>query len=97
MPIPGVSKSLTRSVAHVPFQVVGEHAEKDMRAHAIGEPVIDRPHVQINGLDAAEGALDLAERFVAAYGCRIVQHVGRQAGAHYIYCLLYTSPSPRDS
>ena len=58
-----------------------------MRAHPISEPVVDWPDVQIDRLDAAEGALHLAERFVAAYGCRVVQHVGRQAGAHYIYAI----------
>ena len=31
-----------QALAHVPFQVVGEHADKRVGTHAIGQPVIDR-------------------------------------------------------
>jgi hypothetical protein len=41
----------------MPFQVIGEHAKKHMGTHAIGQPVIDRPDLEIDGLDAAESAL----------------------------------------
>src|SRR3984885_15986874 len=67
--------------------IIGEHAEKDVRAHPIGEPVVDGPDVKIDRLDAAEGALHLAERLVATHGCRVVHHAGRQAGTHYIYAI----------
>ena len=58
-----------------------------MRAHAIGEPVVDRPQVQIDGLDAAEGALDLAVLICSCDVATSLQHVDRQAGAHYIYAI----------
>jgi hypothetical protein len=48
----------------VPFDMAGEHAQKDMRAHPRGEPVVDRPDVQIDGLQAAEGALDAGEALI---------------------------------
>ncbi len=87
-PLVGVVEQLWRQLLpHVQSLVVGEHAEKDLCAHAIGELVVDRPGVQIGWLDAAEGVLDLAERFVATQGCRVVQHVGWQASAHYIYTI----------
>ena len=53
-----------------------------MGAHAIGQPVIDRPDLEIDGLEAAEGALHQAQGFVAAHGGGVVERVGRQAGAH---------------
>ena len=37
--------------------MAGEHAQEDVGAHPRGEPVVDRPDVQIGGLQAAEGAL----------------------------------------
>ena len=41
----------------MPFQVIGQHAEEDMRADPIGQPMIDRPNLQIDGLDGAKRAL----------------------------------------
>ena len=32
--------------AHVPLDVVGEHAREDVGTHAIGEPMVDGPHFQ---------------------------------------------------
>jgi hypothetical protein len=46
--------------------MAGEHAQKDMSAHPRGEPVVDRPDVQIDGLQAAEGALDAGEALIGA-------------------------------
>ena len=46
--------------------MAGEHAQEDMGAHPRGEPVVDRPDVQIDGLQAAEGALDAGEALVGA-------------------------------
>ena len=53
----GVVKQHRRqALTHVPFQVIGEHAQKDMRTDPIGQPVVDRADVQIDGLDAAKGS-----------------------------------------
>jgi hypothetical protein len=43
----------------VPFEVIGQHAKKHMRAHPIGQPVIHRPDMQIDGLDATERPLNV--------------------------------------
>ena len=39
--------------------VIGEHAQEDVGAHAFGGPMADRADVEIDGLQAAEGALDI--------------------------------------
>jgi len=50
--------------------------------HAIGQPVIDWPDLEIDGLDAAEGTLHQAQGFVAAHCGGVVESAGGQAGAH---------------
>jgi hypothetical protein len=37
--------------AHVPGDVIGEHAEKDMRPHAAGEPVVNGADVEVDRLE----------------------------------------------
>ena len=77
-----VEQHRRQALTHVPFEIVGQHAEEDMRAHAIGQPVIDRPDLEIDGLDAAERPLHQGEGFVAAHRGRVVERLGGQAGAH---------------
>src|SRR5208337_1698645 len=36
-----------QALAHVPFEIISEHTEKDVSAHAVGQPVIDWPDLQI--------------------------------------------------
>src|SRR5262245_10641221 len=50
----------------MPFDVAGEHAEKDMSAHPRGEPVVDRAEVQIDGLETPKDGLDPSQTLVAA-------------------------------
>ena len=57
-----------RRPAHVPFDVIGQHAQKHVRAHPIGQPVMHRTDLQIDRLDAAEGALHPGQGFIAAHG-----------------------------
>src|SRR5437660_9255168 len=78
------SNSIGATLTHVPFQVIGQHAEKDMRTHPIGQPVMHRPDLEIDRLDAAEGTLHQGEGFVAAHGRRVVERLGGQAGAYDI-------------
>ena len=72
-------------LAHVPFDVVGEHAE-EARGRARGGAVrwIDRADLEIDGLEAAEGALDLAKAFVGADRSRAVERrpSARWCGSH---------------
>src|SRR5262249_52024292 len=43
--------------------------------------MMDRPHLDVDSLEAAEGALSIRELFVGADGCRRVKYILRKAGA----------------
>ena len=69
--------------AHVPLDVVGEHAQKDVRAHMGLGAVADGAYVQIvDALHAAEGLLDVPEAFVGAHGVLGAQRALGFAGAY---------------
>ena len=55
-----------------------------MRAHAIRQPMMDRPDLQIDGFDAAERPFHQGEGLVAAHCRRVVEGFRGQAGAHDI-------------
>ena len=55
--------------AHVVLDVVGEHAQEHMSAHARRRPVEDRAQMDVDGLQRTEGALDAREALVGAGGC----------------------------
>ena len=55
-----------------------------MGPHPIPQPMIDRPDIQIDGLDAAERTLHPAQGFVATYCISITKRRLGQAGAHDI-------------
>src|SRR6516165_926203 len=54
------------TLAHVPLDMAGEHAQEDMGAHPGRQPMVDRAQMQIDGLEAAKGALDPGEALVGA-------------------------------
>jgi hypothetical protein len=43
----------------MPFEIIGQHAEEDVRPHPVRQPVMDGPDLQIDGFDAAKGSLDI--------------------------------------
>jgi hypothetical protein len=43
----------------VPLDIIGEHAEEDVRTHPIGQPVMDRAYLEVDRLDAAECPFDI--------------------------------------
>ena len=63
-------------LAHVPFQIVGQHAQHDMGAHPMAATMMDRPNLEIDGLEAAEGPLDLGELLVGPDGARCIEGLG---------------------
>ena len=67
--------------AHVPFDVVGEHAQEDVRLHAVRGAVVDGPYEDVHPLEGAEGLLDIAERLVCSDHVRGGQPVRRLARA----------------
>src|SRR5208283_391798 len=71
-----------QALAHVPFEIIGEHAEEDVGTHAVFEPVVDRPDMEVDGLDRPDGVLDQTQGFVAFDGFAVVERGFGQAGAH---------------
>ena len=45
-----------QQLAHMPFHVIGKHAKKYVRTHAIRQTVMDGAHMQIDGLETAKGS-----------------------------------------
>ena len=82
-----VEQHRRQALAHVPFEVIGQHAEKHMPAHPIGQPVMHRTDLQIDGLDAAKGALHQGQGLVAAHRLGIAQHVGGEVRADDIQAI----------
>ena len=46
------------------LEVVGQHAQEDVGADAVGQAVADRAHVEV-GVEGAEEPLDVCESLVA--------------------------------
>ena len=51
---------------HLPLDVVGQKAQKQMGAHARIDPMMNRPHAQVQPLEATEGLLHLRQALVSA-------------------------------
>src|SRR3984893_2934718 len=54
-------------LAHMPFEMIGEHAQEHVGAHAWADPMEDRTAVEVDGLVAEEGALDTGQALVGAH------------------------------
>ena len=48
----------------VPLDVVGQHREQDVRAHALLEIVMDRPNFQVDALERAKGPFNTRQLLV---------------------------------
>jgi hypothetical protein len=68
----------------VQFEVIGQHAEKDVGAHAQAVTMKDRADVEVGGFERAKGAFDPAEALVSGDGCGIVEPVGGHRGTQRI-------------
>jgi hypothetical protein len=55
-----------------------------MGAHPAFGPMKDRSYVEIDALEAAEGALDLRQAFIGGNGAGNIEALGVQAGAQDI-------------
>ena len=55
-----------------------------MGGHAVGPAVMDRPHLDVDGLEAAEGALGVRELLVGLDSGGGVEGRGLEAGAQHI-------------
>ena len=64
--------------AHVPLQIIGQHAEQDVRAHPWRGPMEHWTQLEIDSLQRAEGVLHAAETFVGAHRRGGIGVFGRQ-------------------
>ena len=69
---------------HVPFEMVSEHAYQHMSAHAVSAAMMDGPDFEIDGLEAAEGSLDVGEIFIGPDGGSCVERFGLDVGTQDI-------------
>ena len=51
-----VEQQRRQRLAQVPLDVVGEHAEEDMRSDPLLEAVVDRPHLEVDCFQATKRA-----------------------------------------
>jgi hypothetical protein len=56
-----IEKHRGERTAHGPLDVIGEHAEKDVGSHSIGQPVMDRPDVKVHPLQTPKRPFDDGE------------------------------------
>ena len=66
----------TPTPAHVPLDVVGQHAEDKRSAHPIGRAMVDRARHEVDAFDGVEHALDVAQRLLVAHALGRTQCVG---------------------
>jgi len=71
-------------LAHVPFQMIGEHAQEHVGAHAWADPMEDRTNVEVDGLEAAEGALDAGQALIGAHRISGIESIGWHIGAQHV-------------
>ena len=71
----------TPRLDHVPLDVVGEHAEEDVRPDAVVPIVADGPDLEAEGFERTKRALDLSERLVTADRIGGADPLGRKTGA----------------
>jgi len=89
-----VEQQFGPGAAQVPDEIIGEHGKKDVGADAVvglqptglsrGEAMMDRPDLEIDGLDRAEGALHPRERLVGEDRGRGVEQVCGHIGARHV-------------
>ena len=72
-----VEEQRGEGASHVPLDVIGEHAEEDVGPHAPLEAVVDGTDLEVDALEASEGALHAAEALVGADHVPGRQFVGR--------------------
>ena len=75
-----VEQERGQRLAQMPFDIIGEHAQKDMGPHAIGIPVPNGADLEIDGLHGAERPLDPREIFVRLDRMRSAEILGRHGG-----------------
>jgi hypothetical protein len=63
-----IEKNWGQVSPHVPFHVIGQHAEQHMRANPLFQAVMNWPDLQIHRFHTAERALDSRQLLITANG-----------------------------
>jgi hypothetical protein len=71
-------------LAQVPLDIVGQHAEKNVRTHPLGEAVADRADVEIHCFEAAKGPLDCRQTLLGVHRAGGTEQVEGDAGAEHV-------------
>jgi hypothetical protein len=79
-----VEQDRRQAASHVPFQIVGEHAEQHVRAHPRRGPVEYRAQFEVDRLHRAEGTLDAGQALVGPHGRGGIALSWRQVGAQHV-------------
>lgn len=69
---------------HLPFRVIRQHAQEDVAFDPVGKTVIDRPDLEIHGLEAPEGPFHRGERLVGLDALFRGHHALGKRGADHI-------------
>jgi hypothetical protein len=72
------------SLLELEAERVGEHAEEDVRAYAVVEPMVDRADLELGALHPAEGLLGVSEQLVRADDRVRGERIGADAGAENV-------------
>lgn len=70
--------------AHVPFDIVGQHAKEDMSLHAIRQAMVDWADLEIDALQAPKRPFHLTEALVGADGLVGIQDLFKHTGSDHI-------------
>ena len=71
-------------LTQVPLHVVRQQAQQDVRPHPVGRAVVDRPHQQVDPLEAPERLLHQRQPLVRPHPVGGRQPLGRLAGPDHI-------------
>lgn len=67
-----------------PLDIVAEHAQQDVSAHALFEAMVDGADLEVNRLETAEGLFDLGQELVSAHRLVGRECRGRDTGADHV-------------
>lgn len=79
-----VKKDGCQGSAHMPFHIVGQHAQKNMRSHPASEAVMNGADLKIDALVASKGLLNMREIFVGGNHILGTECLRRNIGAHHV-------------
>ena len=55
-------------LAHVPLDIVGKHAQRDVGAHALFEAMVNRADLEVDRLETAESLFDVGQALIGSHG-----------------------------